>query len=509
MAGLARRADRSTNIWPGFVDALATLLMVVMFLLMIFVLAQFFLSEALSGREQALDKLKVQVDELADLLSLEKKTTATMRENLAQLSEQLQSSVALRDELRTSVSLLRRNAIEDGETIKKLQAETKTAFSTILSLQDKLKAADVRLSDLQAEKAQTAAELTDLQSQSVAREAEINKLQGQTDLDEAKIAQLTAQSAADQRIIEELTLKLRDAETQISILEKRSVESEKTISELTDEAEATKLSLAEAEEATAAHIRQIASLDRQIELLNALKKDMESRISEMAGKLSETGEKLLSEQEYSESARAQVALLNQQMSALRAQLAQIRTALEISEADAEAKNVQIANLGKRLNAALASKVQELSRYRSEFFGRLRDVLGSKRGVRIVGDRFVFQSEVLFAKSEAEVATAGKEQLDQLATTLLEIALEIPGEIDWILRVDGHTDSDPISTPRYPSNWELSSARAISVVKHLIDAGLPANRMVAAGFGEFHPIDEQNDEISKRRNRRIELKLTQR
>ena len=183
--------------------------------------------------------------------------------------------------------------------------------------------------------------------------------------------------------------------------------------------------------------------------------------------------------------------------------------VEISEAEAKKKNVQIVNLGKRLNAALASKVQELSRHRSEFFGRLRDLLGKHQGIRIVGDRFVFQSEVFFAKSEAEIAAAGQAQLDQLATTLLEIALEIPGEIDWILRIDGHTDNDPISTSRYPSNWELSTARAISVVRYLINAGLPANRLVAAGFGEFHPIDKRNDEISQRRNRRIELKLTQR
>jgi chemotaxis protein MotB len=243
--------------------------------------------------------------------------------------------------------------------------------------------------------------------------------------------------------------------------------------------------------------------------LDALKKEMEEQISELAGKLNESGKSLINEKEFSSSARAEIALLNQQMSALRAQLLKIDKVLEISETEAIKKNVQIANLGKRLNAALASKVQELSRYRSEFFGRLRDLLGKHQGVRIVGDRFVFQSEVLFAKSEAKVAAAGQAQLDKLATTLLEIALEIPDGIDWILRIDGHTDDDPIRTSKYPSNWELSTARAISVVKHLIKAGLPANRLVPAGFGEFHPLDKRNDEISQRRNRRIELKLTQR
>lgn len=453
MAGLSRRADRSTNIWPGFVDALATLLMVIMFLLLIFVLAQFFLSEALSGRDQALDKLKIQANELAELLSLERKTNQDMRENLSQISAELQASVSQRDELRTSVSLLRKNAIEADEEIAKLETDAQASFSSILSLRSE--------------------------------------------------ATNTAQQ------ISELSQKLAEAEAQIAILQKRSADSADKIAAMETDAEVSKVSLAEAEAASREQIQKIAELDRQVILLDALKKEMEAKISGMAVKLDESGKSLLAEKEFSTSARAEVALLNQQISALRAQLAQIRTALEISEAEAEKQNIQIANLGQRLNAALASKVQELSRYRSEFFGRLREVLGKHQGVRIVGDRFVFQSEVLFAKSEAEIGLGGQTQLDQLATTLLEIALEIPGEIDWILRVDGHTDNDPIRTARYPSNWELSTARAISVVKHLIKAGLPADRLVAAGFGEFHPIDKRNDEISKLRNRRIELKLTQR
>ena len=448
MAGLSRRSgsDRNTNIWPGFVDVLATLLMVMMFLLLIFVLAQFFLSEALSGREQALDKLKIQVGELAGMLSLEKKSKAELQLNLSQISAELVSSVALRDELKTSITLLRKNAIVTSEVIDKLQSEAESAREKITNMNTRITAA-------------------------------------------------SAESF-------ELRLKLADAEN-------LSKEQNTKITRMSQEAQSSEASLAEAEEASRALIQKIASLDHQIILLDALKKKMENKISELAGRLNENGKTLLTEKEFSTSARAEVALLNQQMSALRVQLAQIRTILEISEAEAKKKNVQIVNLGKRLNAALASKVQELSRHRSEFFGRLRDLLGKHQGVRIVGDRFVFQSEVFFAKSEAEIAAAGQAQLDQLATTLLEIALEIPGEIDWILRIDGHTDDDPISTSRYPSNWELSTARAISVVRYLINAGLPANRLVAAGFGEFHPIDKRNDEISQRRNRRIELKLTQR
>ena len=197
------------------------------------------------------------------------------------------------------------------------------------------------------------------------------------------------------------------------------------------------------------------------------------------------------------------------MAALREQIARLNEALDAAETLAEERGVQIANLGQRLNAALASKVQELSRYRSEFFGRLRQLLGERQGVRVVGDRFVFQSEVLFATGSSELGDEGKAQLGQLAETLLQIAAEIPTDIDWVLRIDGHTDRIPINNWRFPSNWELSTARAVSVVKYLTAQGVPARRLAAAGFGEFHPLDDREDEIAYRRNRRIELKLTQR
>ena len=194
---------------------------------------------------------------------------------------------------------------------------------------------------------------------------------------------------------------------------------------------------------------------------------------------------------------------------LREQLAQISEALEVAERKAKEQGVQISSMGKRLNSALATKVQELSRYRSEFFGRLREVLGDQPGIRIVGDRFVFQSEVLFASASANLGEEGMAQLKQLAATLREITKRIPEDIDWILRIDGHTDGIPISNWRFPSNWELSSARAISVVKFLISEGISANRLVAAGFGEFRPLDKAVDEVANRRNRRIEMKMTQR
>jgi chemotaxis protein MotB len=390
MTAIARRRQRDTNIWPGFVDALATLLMVIMFLLMVFVLAQFFLGQALSDRDQALSRLQNQVSELAELLSLERRNTDDLRKNFAQLSEELQISVALRDDLKTSLGRLRQQA---DETKLKLA----TALATI-------------------------------------------------ETDKSKIS---------------------------------------------------------------TQLEELTSLVQDVAGLRALRDELQAKIAAMAGKLEQSGEKLLAELDISKSARAKVALLNQQMAALRQTLAKIAEALEVSEKLATDQKVQIASLGKRLNAALAAKVHELSRYRSEFFGRLREVLGAQKGVRIVGDRFVFQSEVLFAKGSADIGEGGHKQLRQLALTLSEIAKKIPPDIDWVLRVDGHTDKDPINTARFPSNWELSAARAISVVRFLISQGLPPRRLVAAGFGEFRPLEDRDSEISKRRNRRIELKFTSR
>ncbi|TCS63128.1 peptidoglycan -binding protein [Varunaivibrio sulfuroxidans] len=362
MPGLSRRSRYTANTWPGFVDALASLLMVVVFLVLVFALAQILLGETLRGRESALKKLGGEVSQLSDLLALERKSNQALRANVNDLSTELQSTLSERDTLKTATT-----------------------------------------------KAQ----------------------------------------------------------------------------------------------------EKIAALSGDVASLSALKKDLESKIAQMASKLDETKGSLLREQDISNSARAKVALLNQQMAALRDQLAQISAALDASEKRAKAQNVQIVALGKRLNSALASKVQELSRYRSEFFGRLRQVLGNQAGIRIVGDRFVFQSEVLFASGEADIGPNGQAQLDKLATTLRELAQKIPKGIDWVLRVDGHTDKVPIHNNKFASNWELSSARAISVVKYLISKGIPPSRLVAAGFGQYQPIDNRDDEIAYRRNRRIELKLTQR
>jgi chemotaxis protein MotB len=404
MATLTRRERVTANTWPGFVDALATMLMVIIFLLLVFVLAQFFLTEALSGRDTALRRLQGQVDELAGLLALERKANEDLTTNIAQLSAELQASVTGRDDLSATMRTLNDRAVNAESRVEELNRALEKAFET---------------------------------------------------------------TKADRETIE-------------------------------------------------TQVRELARLSKDVAALRALKEDLEREAAALAIKVDaaetardEKEKALIKERELSESARAQLALLNQQTEALREQIARLNAALEASEKKDIEQKAQIASLGNRLNAALASKVQELTRYRSEFFGKLREVLGDKPGILIVGDRFVFQSEVLFASGSAELGEEGRKQIVQVAETLKTAAAQFPPNIDWVLQVDGYTDKRPISTPEFPSNWELSTARAISVVRVLLDQGIPPRRLSAAGFAEFHPLDDRDDEIAYRRNRRIELKLTQR
>lgn len=401
MSSLARRSRHAVDIWPGFVDVLATLLMVIIFLLMIFVVAQFYLNDALVGRDKTLDNLHHQVAELAQLLDLERKSSTGLRRDLAELSSELQSSLSQRDEMQSQVTQL-------GEQL----AASKSA------LEDQRDAMNAKLEDM-----------------------------------------------------------------------KQSVKADKETIDI--------------------QLGKLAALQQDITALQALKTKLEGELKD-AQTAADVGRNALSaEREISIAAQSQVALLNQQMAQLRAQIQELSAALDASSAKDKEQKATITELGKRLNAALASKVQELSRYRSEFFGRLREILGNRQDIRIVGDRFVFQSEVLFASGSAELGKEGREKLASLASTLKEIAKKIPSEINWVLRVDGHTDDLPISTKQFPSNWELSTARAISVVKFLISQGIPPSRLAAAGFGEFQPLDNAETPEARKRNRRIEMKLDQR
>lgn len=265
------------------------------------------------------------------------------------------------------------------------------------------------------------------------------------------------------------------------------------------------------------------SLDQQVEQLRAglssaeaerdrvkgLYEGLASAGNDASGRANELNKALDSEKQTTARAIAQIEVLNQQISALRRQLAALEDALDASEKRDKESQSRIADLGSRLNVALAQRVQELSRYRSEFFGRLRAILGNRPDIRVVGDRFVFQSEVFFDTGQATLLPEGQQELNSVASALIDLDKQIPNEIAWVLRVDGHTDVRPINSPIFKSNWELSSARAISVVQYLISLGVPAQRLVAAGFAEFQPLDPAQNDDAFRRNRRIELKLTER
>jgi chemotaxis protein MotB len=333
----AIRRRNALNYWPGFVDALSTMLLAIVFLLSVFMLAQFFLAQEITSKETVLDRLNRQISELTDLLALERSSRRTVEQNLTALQTTLSSAEQERGRLQSM--------IESGQGAESRASELG--------------------SQVEAEKRATARALT------------------------------------------------------------------------------------------------------------------------------------------------QVDLLNQQIAAMRRQLAALEDALASSESRDRESQARIADLGSRLNVALAQRVQELARYRSDFFGRLRQILGNRPDVRIVGDRFVFQSELFFPVGLANLRPEAMPELDRIATALLDLQRQIPPDIPWVMRVDGHTDARPINTLQFPSNWALSASRAIAVVQYLMSKGVPPQRLVAAGFGEFQPIDLVSTDEAHARNRRIELKLTER
>ncbi len=249
-------------------------------------------------------------------------------------------------------------------------------------------------------------------------------------------------------------------------------------------------------------LAQIALLEQDVKALNLRKQELEKETAEKSNEL-------LSERKISQEAKAHLALLNAQTEKLTKELAQLGTLLDQADKKDKEQQAQIADLGKKLNRALAAKASELASYRSEFFGTLRKVLQDRDDFRIEGDRFVFQSELFFKSGSAFLEETGKKQLNILANTLKELQHKIPKKIPWVLRVDGHTDNVPIHNAEYASNWQLSANRAIAVVQYLISRGVPARYLVAAGFGEHQPIDRRNTEAARRKNRRIEFKLTER
>ena len=375
MHALARRR-RGIDFWPGFVDALSALLMVLVFLLLVFAIGQFVLSDAISGRDRALAGLNAELAELARVLSLE---------------------------------------------------------------QDARRAADAQVTELSASLGQT----------------------------------------RDQRDALQLALA------------------------------GTERALAEAQATLDTRNAELATLSTDIALLRQLKAELEAEVAARGAALSDSEQKLAVQTELSAKAAAQAELLNRQIAAIREQLAQVSAALELANEENRQADIRIEELGRELNLALASKVNQLARYRSEFFGRLRAILGNRSDIRIVGDRFVVPSELLFPSASDQISPEGYAQLDRLAATLKQVTAQIPDDLDWVLRIDGHTDRRPISTARFPSNWELSTARAIAMVKYLIAQGIPAEHLSANGFGEHQPLDPRDTPEAWAANRRIEIQLTNR
>jgi len=479
---------RSINIWPGFVDGLATLLLVVIFVLMVFMVAQFFLSVAITGKDEALTRLESEINELAELLALERSANTELRINVEQLSSELQSSLAARESLSSQLTTV----TEERESLA----------NQLAALADERDSLAALLSEEQAERERLAGIVAEQQT-------EVDRLSGLAGTRQEELAATREELSQTRQRLSAAETELDEERAKLNAaLARLRVEQDK-LKEALAAIAAGKAELEDAYTTIDADKEKIEAQLAELAILKSLRDDMVERLQSSESALETERQALAEQRELSEEAQLQVTLLNRQLAALREQLAQISKALEISESKVEEQEVQIADLGKRLNVALASKVQELARYRSEFFGRLREALGDRQDIRIVGDRFVFQSEILFASGSATIGGEGREQLSRLATTLKEISQTIPSELDWILRIDGHTDRQPIATAAFPSNWELSTARAVSVVKFLIGQGIPPDRMAATGFGEFQPLDSSSDEIAYRRNRRIEFKLTQR
>lgn len=563
---------RSTNIWPGFVDGLATLLLVVIFVLMVFVVAQYFLSVALSGRDERLARLDRQIAELSELLALEQETSSDLRSTLDTLTSELQASVDLRetltselagleeqrDSLASQLAALARErdqlegelaaVVESRDDLRQRlidsQREGETLDESLLEAQRTIEAdretIQVQLNELallRDLREELEAAVADRERELRATEALLAESRAALSESEQRVAEQEARLAGQEERLEQQAGEIELSRTTLERLEAMLAAREAELAEREESLQARSSELALSEE-TLQRVRaqlmerdrrideleaQLASLDArdrdrldELETLRAARDALLSRLmargEQVAGlqqRLAQSQDFAMEQQELSETAQQRVALLNRQLAALQRQLAAVQAALEASEAREREQNVQIADLGRRLNAALASRVQELARYRSEFFGRLREILGDNPNIRIVGDRFVFQAEVLFPSGSDALQQEGREQISQLAGLLRDLAERIPDDIDWVLRVDGHTDRRPIATPLFPSNWELSSARAISVVRLLLQEGIPANRLVAAGFGEHQPLDPQDSEEAYQRNRRIELKLTER
>ena len=629
------RLSESNNIWPGFVDILATLLIVIIFVLMVFTVSQIYLSDAISGRDKALENLRNQINELSKILVIETKEKEKIisqledtEESLSQkqsdllkqeeYSKTLQTDIAKKD---SEIFIQDQNLIALSDQIKKLLNELRVvakALETyegaeITSLEtdglgerinkalasriDQLNQLNISLdkanNELSVNKAALESTIKELDQAnnelSVNKAALENKLveldQANNELSvnkaelEIKIQELNKSNSDLIAINESLGLDDADLIQQLAAIEKKNellelsqIETQQTLkllekvnADLVLKDEALQDQISQYQEITKDLLAindslglKDASLIEQLEAIrsknqklaelnnNLIEKDntifnLRGKILELNNILSISEEKQLVQQEQiegltqnlnilesqkkkieqesadsisemelrSSETMKQVAFLTNEIETLKEEISILNDALESNEQTILSKELKIEVLGERLNKALTSKVFELQKYRSEFFGKLKSLLGERDDIKIVGDRFIFESELLFDSASADLQLQGMDKLKQIGLTLKETTNQIPSDIDWIIQVEGHTDKRPINTPKYPSNWELSTARANSVLKLLLELGFPPNRLSAAGYGEFYPISDGETKESLQQNRRIELKLTSR
>ncbi len=583
---LRNRLADTTNIWPGFVDVLATLLIVIIFVLMVFTVSQIYLSDAISGRDKALQDLRAQINELSKLLIIETEDKEKALTNLSNtkvelketesslkteqlLSDQLQEDIAKK---RSEIFIQEQNLIALSEQIKDLLKELRivakaletyegdqiTSLDTeglgerinkalaaridqLKILNKELDVANAKLLESENNLQATIAELNEknenllsinqslgiedggIKEQLQAIKAKNDELINLNDQLEKTITQLSLRDEELQNQIvqyQELTndlleindsLGLKDASLkeqldairfkneELARLNKDLVQKDSTIFSLRGKISELNDILSLSEEKQKIQLEQLELLENQITLLeqdnNTQRKESLQEIENMKNQASKTLE--------------QIDILSSQIDILQQEISLLNSALEASERNILVRDLEIEVLGEKLNKALTSKVFELQKYRSEFFGKLQSILGNREDIKIVGDRFIFETELLFDSASAELQITGKEKLSEIGLTLKETTNEIPENIDWIIMVEGHTDKRPINTSKYPSNWELSTARANSVLKLLLELGFQPNRIAAAGYGEFYPISDGNTNSDFQQNRRIELKLTSR
>jgi len=607
---IRHRLNETTNIWPGFVDVLATLLIVIIFVLMIFTVSQIYLSDAISGRDKALENLRNQINELSKILIIESKEkqqaledlskTETELESEQEFTLQLESQIAeskatistqsinisiLSDQIENLLVELRivakaletyegieitsldtkglgerinkalatridqlnlineKLSLSQQETTKQLQIvkelnENLIAINESLGLDDaglveqlaaiQKKNAELALTNEQLElsKLQISKQLQvveELNAKLTLNEEELqNQIKQYQRLTEELIALNDSLDIKDQALIDQIEL-IKNKNTELALLNEKLIKKDTTIFDLRGKILELNNILSISEENKIVQQAEIKSLSQKISILeieSAKSADQQTRIESLSLKIARlekenqqliesTDKEILEAQLKAFSTLEQVEFLTNEIEILKNEISILNSALEASEQNVLTKELKIEVLGERLNKALTSKVFELQKYRSEFFGRLQSILGDRQDIKVVGDRFIFESELLFDSGSAILQSQGREKLKQIGLTLKETTINIPEDIDWIIQVEGHTDKNPINTPQFPSNWELSTARANTVLKLLLDLGFSPQRLSAAGYGEFYPISEGETALDLQQNRRIELKLTSR